>query len=231
MHKAIGVALACLILGGLGYWLYTRDAATQPPGGNTPPFATSTVSADTESLSETEEDYIIDLQYPRFGIAPIDEYIESEMRGSAQALRAQALADKPASQGFRPYELVSIVDATYRGTDVTSARLVLSQDFGGAHPLPIIVTYTFHTDTGAELALGEALDLVGLSLSEVAARSKQELAAQLGDDIIAPEGADPIPENYQAFFVDADSVTFIFQPYQVGPYAAGAPEVEFARVR
>ena len=51
----------------------------------------------------------------------------------------------------------------------------------------------------------------------------------LGNALFA-DGALPKPENYQTFVVGADSVTFIFQEYQVAPYAAGPQEVSLPRV-
>ena len=59
----------------------------------------------------------------------------------------------------------------------------------------------------------------------------QQLKVILGEDIIAPEGADPKPENYNVFLVGKDKVTFIFNNYQVAPYAAGHQEVWFSRVK
>ena len=81
------------------------------------------------------------------------------------------------------------------------------------------------------MTLGDALSLIGLSLEEMAAGAKRQLNERYSEMLIAPEGADALAENYSTFTISASAVTFIFQPYQVTAYAAGAPEVTFERVR
>ena len=44
-------------------------------------------------------------------------------------------------------------------------------------------------------------------------------------DADGPQGAGPLPENYQDWLLTPDALVFIFEPYQVAAYAAGPQRV------
>jgi hypothetical protein len=224
----IAIGLVLLAAAYFGYVYFTGDE-TPLPAGDSAAQVSQQVEVTKETISESSDEYTINIEYPQFGIPTADVYIEEAMRESADAIIAQAATDTPVAQGFRKYELFGTTQSTYVGEDLVSARVVLSQDFGGAHPLPIVTTYNFYRSTGALITLEDVLGMIGKTLDQVAGESLVQLNAQLGADIIAPEGASADAANYQTFVIDGSSVTFIFQPYQVAPYAAGAPEVPFPR--
>lgn len=89
----------------------------------------------------------------------------------------------------------------------------------------------FDRATGKELSLDDALTLTGLTLQQVSDGARGQLQAKLGQDFIFPDGASPSPDNFSAFVVTPNAVTFIFQEYQVGPYSVGAQEASFPRVK
>lgn len=219
------VAIVVIVL--LALVMITRAPASgTPPVSATPAVATSTITASTTN-------YTVEAAYPQFGIPAIDEKIKGVVENAAQSLESQATADQPAKNGYPIYDFTSSFDSAYIGPDLVSVRLALAQYTGGAHEQPVIVGATFHRDTGALVALDEALALTGMDLQQLASSSKAQLAKDPNTqptDIWA-SGSDPSPENYSTFLIDKDSVTFIFQPYQVAPFAAGAPEVTFPRVK
>ena len=190
-----------------------------------------TVPTTIRTLQEEATEYSIHIEYPEFGIPVIDTVVQDAMVESAGAFKEQAVHDTPVLRGLRQYELFGTVASTYAGPDVVSARIVLSQDFGGAHPLPVIVTFNFDRASGRALTLDDALAMTGLSLETLASGALSQLAGSLGEEVIFLQGAEGKVENYQTFVFDERTITFIFQPYQVAPYAAGAPEVSFVRVR
>ncbi|HEY4488537.1 MAG TPA: RsiV family protein [Candidatus Paceibacterota bacterium] len=189
----------------------------------------SPLEISTRSIVEEGDHHSILVRYPSFGLNEFDNAIDIAVQELAKEVRDQATEDKPGTQGFRKYELVGGYEDTYADATHASVRLQLSEDFGGAHPLAIIRAFNFDRQLQKVMGLDDALALIGLSLEQVAAEAKRELDRQLGDDVISPEGADPKPENYQTFLLSESAITFIFQPYQVAPYAAGAPEVSFPR--
>ncbi|HEY4524964.1 MAG TPA: RsiV family protein [Candidatus Paceibacterota bacterium] len=230
MSKVLSL-IVLIALGAGGYWLmtnYTFESLSPIESGAE---SAQAVSVRDAQLIEEDEEYIINVTYPQFGVPVVDLAIEGAVQASAKSVRDEAIKANPVAEGFRKYELFGTTQGTYVGPDVISARLVLAQDFGGAHPLPIILSFNFFRENGEEVTLGDALSLIGLSLEEMAAGAKRQLNERYSEMLIAPEGADALAENYSTFTISASAVTFIFQPYQLTAYAAGAPEVTFERVR
>lgn len=228
MRNAI-IAIIIIILAAIAYVVYT--GAQPQSGGADTGSASTTVTVSTSTLSESTPDFTIDAKYPQFGIPAIDMQIATTVAQFADALKAQAATDSPSTNGFRPYAFYGSYDDVYIGDKYISARLLLAQDTGGAHPLPVVVGLDFDRTTGTALGPQDALSLIGMSLDELASSTKAKLTEQLGDSFMFQEGADPSYKNYETFVIDKKNVTFVFQPYQVAAYAVGAPEVSFPRVK
>ncbi len=226
MNKALVIAAVLVVLGG-GYALYkglTRLPAVSQilPGVQ---VATATEREDTDT-------YTVDAKYPQFGIASIDADIKAAVEGAVTEFKNDTAAGPPPpDSAVTQYEFQSMFDSAYVSAGVVSAKLIVSTYTGGAHRNAVIYGLNYDRETGNQLTLDDALSMIGLSLEKVAETAKAELTAKLGADIIAPEGTDPTPENYSTFVVSPDQVTFIFQVYQVAPYAAGPQEISFARAR
>ncbi|MCE9541802.1 DUF3298 and DUF4163 domain-containing protein [Candidatus Kaiserbacteria bacterium] len=228
MKRILYAAVVIIVLALVAYFFLTRSAiAPVQETGQAPTPQAVTVS--TSTLAEEGTDYSVHAEYPQFGISAIDEQIRSAVAAGADELKKQAATDTPVSHGFRKYEFIGTFSDVYTGPEFISVREVVAQDTGGAHPLPVMLGLSFNRATGKMLTLDDALALTGLTLAQVAEQSKAQLSAKLGSDIIAPEGFEANPDNYSAFVVHENNVIFIFQPYQVAPYSAGAPETVFAR--
>ncbi len=225
MNRALIIAAIIVVLGG-GYALYkglTRIPAVSQilPG----------VQVATATERESTDTYTVEAKYPQFGIAAIDTHIKAVVEGAMTEFKNDTAAGPPPpDSAVSQYEFQSMFDSAYVGPDVVSAKLVVSTYMGGAHGNAVILGLNYDRETGAELTLDDALAMIGLTLEEVAERARAELSAKLGADLISPDGANPTAENYSTFTVGPDSITFVFQTYQVAPYAAGVQEVSFARV-
>ena len=226
MNKALIIAAILVVLGG-GYALY-KGLTRLPSVSHILPG----VQVATATERENTDTYTIDVKYPQFGIASIDADIKAAVEGAVTEFKNDSNAGPPPpDSAVTQYEFQSMFDSAYVGADVVSAKLVVSTYMGGAHPNAAIYGLNYDRETGNQLTLDDALSMIGLSLEEVAERAKAELSTKLGTDIIAPEGADPTVENYSTFIVSPDQATFIFQVYQIAPYAAGPQEVSFPRVK
>lgn len=222
------IVLIIIVLLTLGYAV-VRSPAEQ---NNTVQNSTSTVVSVSTSTIQTETaDYTVNADYPQFGIPAVDAAIKNVIVESMDSLTTLATKDQPAKNDFPKYAFDSTFTSPYVSDDIVSVRIVTSMYTGGAHGMPSVFGMNFDRRTGRELAQDDALRMIGLSLEQIAAEAKRQLTEKYGGDIIAPEGADATPDNYQAFYITKDSVVFIFQPYQVTPYAAGAPEVSFPRTQ
>jgi len=224
----LGVLLVILVLILAILWPHIQIFAPSAAAPSSPQIvvATSTITASTS-------EYTVDSNYPQFGIPAIDTQIKTWVQNGIDDLESQANNDQPAENNFPLYSFTSQFSRAYVGDDYISVELVLSDYTGGAHELPVIVGATFNRSTGLPVTLDEALALTGKTLEQVAQEAKAQLAQ---DPDTQPtdmwsSGSDPVPNNYQTFLVTADSVIFIFQPYQVAPYSAGAPEISISRIK
>jgi hypothetical protein len=180
------------------------------------------------ALREETPEYSIDIEYPQTGFAS-DERVRYIAETAARELRDYAEQFPPGELSPGPYSLTSSIPSIYVSPEFVSIRFVLHSYTGGAHGGSVIHGFNNHRDDGAEVSLEDALSLVGLSLEAVANGVNEELTTRLGSSFFE-DGALPVPENYETFVIDGDNVTFIFQEYQVGPYAVGPQEVAFPRV-
>ena len=226
MNRFLGFTALIVLVGGALFFLFINGPV---PEAEEAPSAAVT----TRTIDEDTDQYRIDVEYPHFNIAAFDAATAAAITKIADEVRVQSAEDVPVDEGFRKYELLGNIDKTYLDEKIASARVTLGQDFGGAHPLPVVLTFNYDRESGREIDLAGALELVGMTLEEVAVGAKEQLNENqnYSDMLIAPEGAEAKAENYRTFFVDGENVTFVFQAYQVAAYAAGTPEVSFPRVK
>lgn len=221
MRYALWIVLAFLSgIIAFGVWQYMYVAPVATDRG-----ATNEAKISEKKITQETSDLKIDITYPQFGIDSIDREIQAYVTDIADQFVIDTEGERVTSA---KYELFSVYDSVYIGPDIVSARLAISSYMGGAHPNTGIVGMNFDVKSGKRLTTDDALQLVGLSLTEIAGKSGQELASKLGNAFF-PEGAEAKPENYETFLVDQNAVTFIFQAYQVGPYSSGLQEVSFKR--
>lgn len=97
---------------------------------------------------------------------------------------------------------------------------------GGAHGLEVTHTINFDKN-GIRLSVGDLFTngMDGLKTIAPYVQGQLNKLAISDKDWIA-EGAAPSVQNYQNFLVTEDGITFMFDPYQVAPYAAGAQQVD-----
>ena len=218
--------LVLIILGSIAYVIYARapriPAAVAPTVGGTQ-MMVATVFDDTAT-------YHIEVRYPQFGIPSVDEKIKAAVDTALTEFRAypaNPLAGQALESATPKNEFTGSFDAVYVGPEVVSVELLLSEYTGGAHPNTAVVSVNIDLKTGSEITLDDALARIGRTLPQVATQSLAQLKAAVGEDIIFPEGAGANPDNYGTFLIGTSTVTFVFQNYQVAPYAAGIQKVSF----
>ena|SRR3989344_128036 len=229
MNRILGYILALAVLSGIAYGIYIL--VPRGPALSTVPVTDT--SSGTEMKAEvvygSTDTYRIEVRYPQFGIPAVDEKIKAVVDKAVAEFKTYPA--NPPDSAVAQNELTGSFDSTYVGADVVSVALSLSEYTGGAHPNTVIIGINVDRATGKELLLDDALAMIGKTLPQIAEESLVALKAQLGDNIISPEGANPTPENYSVFLVSKDKVTFVFNNYQVAPYAAGQQHVWFKRVK
>ncbi len=225
MRKPLLALVAIIALGAGAYLLLTnRPEQTAHTATSTP---TQQLSLTTATIKEDADLYSIDIEYPHFNNPAIDATIDGLVRRGVAEFKADAVAtDHPPTT---KYELTGRFDTPYMDDDVASARLLLSHYTGGAHPNTIVYGLNYDSKTGAVYVLDDALRLTGLTLQQLSVESLRQLNEKAADEIQFPGGAEPRVENYGAFVIGEDDVTFFFQQYQVAAYAAGILKVTVPR--
>lgn len=181
--------------------------------------------ARTETISETTDAYTIDMKYPQFDVPVVDTKIKQGVDAFIEEFKKEAAEKKPSEA---KYELSSSFAGTYVDNEIISTRLTVSRFTGGAHPNSFIYGLNYAKDTGKEIGLKSVLALIGATLTQVSEHSSAQLKEKLGDSFI-PAGASAKEENFWMYSINDKGVTFIFNEYQVAPYAAGPQRVSFAR--
>jgi hypothetical protein len=218
---SIGIVILVIALGILAWQWFAPDMFS-PGGEESRTYVEGEVRK--EVILEEADQYTIDVDYPQFGIEKIDEQVVQGVNFLIDEFKTEA---QNAPEGVR-YELLSIFDGAYVDEKIVSARLSVSSYTGGAHPVTTIYGLNFDRVTEKELTLSDALKLINATLAQVAESATNQLSEGLGESFFK-EGAEANVDNYSTFSISKDAVTFIFDEYQVAPYAAGPQGVSFAR--
>jgi hypothetical protein len=151
----------------------------------------------------------------------------SDVRKQMLSLTAEDLKLQP--KGVNTYLEINY-DIDYADNDLIGVRFVESSFTGGAHPNSSFFTITYDLKNGRELKLAELFKPGAKYLQAVSAYAIKDLQGRkmpdsdenmgLAQDIFA-EGAMAKAENYRNWIITKKGLMFSFDPYQVGPYAAG----------
>jgi hypothetical protein len=216
------------IIGGLTLILLGAVFVFEPHTAKNVPTPIATLRVATSTIEEHTDAYDIDAQYPQFGAPGIDAQIAADMGGAVDELKAAPTVEHGMSVAKNSF--TGRFEDVYIGSDYVSVSLILSQYTGGAHPMTIVSGRAYDRTTGKRLELADVLALTGETVADISASSTAVFAKQFSDAFFA-EGADTNPENYSSFVVSKDAVTFIFQQYQVAPYAYGPQRFTVSRVK
>jgi hypothetical protein len=228
--KRLIIILFVLVAVSLAYFFITRNTPSpgeettmipsdvQNQGATVPPIAQMT----TEHL-ETEY-AVVDMSYPvpRSSVKEYTEIFEfiNEARADFESSFDDAQVKKWITDRGEKYNF------TLNTTVATSSKTVtyileLYKETGGAHGGTIVRTFTY--DANKKLVtLDDIFD--GAYLEKISVLARTYLSKKLGEDTVPQmlaEGTAPTPDNYSAWILSDDSITFIFQQYQVGPYVIG----------
>jgi len=207
---ALGVAL---------FFLRWQAPVTEP--------ASQAGEVSTSTIAESTSAYDVEASYPVFGVPILDAKIKETVDNGIADITAIPLDDSRAD--FKN-EFNSTFDSVYRGDDIISVRLLLSQYSGGAHGLSTAIGINYDIKNEKFLTLDDALAMTGETLQGLSESASSALASEYGS-VQFPEGLEPRPENFAAFTIGKDSINFTFQEYQVEAYAAGMPQFSVPRIK
>jgi hypothetical protein len=181
--------------------------------------------------------YEIAAQYPQFsgGSNPNFEKFNQLVRGIVTKEVSQFKKDVQPEEGEERPEgsMGSDISIGYEVAlaqdDLVSVQFDVGSYFqGAAHPNSYTEVVNYDLKTGKQLNLSDLFKPGSKFLQVIATyaiadlkKQSQEKGSELPDDLIQ-SGAGASPKNYRSWKITRTGLGINFDPYQVGPYAAGA---------
>ncbi len=176
---------------------------------------------------------------------PLLRAVEAQLAQMRDEFIGQALAAK--EEGFefdQPWALELTVESALQTESLLHLKLSGYQYSGGAHGMPLLGSFTYLPQSSALMRIEDwfADDAVWSAISDAAVAGLSGQLEQFGfnpGEEVEPAvlewiqtGASADPANFAHYgpLLDAEAkiraFVITFQPYQVGPYAIGTPQVE-----
>lgn len=112
--------------------------------------------------------------------------------------------------------------------------LVVSKNyyvFQTAHPAHIIETFLYDLDQQKVLGLADIFSDTKKALAYVSVHSKEQIRSDLketnNEDSLDEGGLEPVEANFNRYSINNEVIRFIFEEYQILPYAFGVQETIF----
>lgn len=188
------------------------------------------VSIKTIYLKETHKFFDVDFQYPQLickdaeRVRKANWLIKSMAVSSYKRLKDDMPKTAEDAQGLPRCYVRGGYSVTFPSSDLVCVRLDMSEQSGGVHPNHGVSTVVCDLTQAKAMTLedifGQDVDLETISdlcRRELYRTIDSPVGAVDENGLLAEEG------NFATFTVGAKGIEFIFQPYQVAPYALGTP--------
>ncbi|HYP50617.1 MAG TPA: DUF3298 domain-containing protein [Pyrinomonadaceae bacterium] len=214
-------------------------------------FSSPAAQINTKTVSESNKPkrFNVNVEYPELVSLPnaagfnalARKLATQPIAGFKKDMLAQTAEDlKYLPEGMSNYMEIGY-SVEYADEDLISVNFINSLYTGGAHPNHYYSTLTYDLKNGREIKLAELFKPGAKYLDKIAEYSIADLRSRsdesgeslgLATDMWA-EGAAPTAENYEAWNITKKGLMITFDPYQVGPYAAGPQTVivPFAKLK
>lgn len=206
----------------------------------------SSLKVVSDKINKTEATYTLDLEIPQVkGLS--DETIQKDINDRLQKMATDLQTE------FQK-EIAGIVvdkDSTKSGLNldynvVTLSEKLISLDIeaspytsGAAHPNHFAMPFTYDIETKKVITLTDLFNtkekylerLSELSIAQLIAESKKKGTYYEAKVDMIRQGAAPTAEDFRNFTIANGTIIFIFDPYQVGPYAEGTQTITLSRAQ
>lgn len=229
-HKLIGYGFALVVLAGLiGYAVthpltpYDTLPVTGPYTENAPYYqiaASYPTSPVIATKSGTTADTVALTSIRSFVLNTIKEF---KKNGNFDNLSAEDITMMGFDKGRK--QVLQITYAVAPAPRTVSYIFTVYEDTLGAHGNTNFKIFTFDTETGERLSLGDLFTSGSEYLAELSRLSRAKLPGVTGsvsDKSFIEAGTAPEEQNFAHFLFDKGDLVLLFPPYQVAPYAAGA---------
>lgn len=196
------------------------------------------------SISQTDDFYNIQVEYPQFGdiAADLNNQISSLITGEivrfkkiakdnwdariATASPSQTVPENPAA----PFDFIANWKPGQLNKKYLSFVINIYYFSGGAHGLNEVYAFNYDIVQKKEITINDFLGNLPQALQELSQIAAQQVTSQLQssgvqiDDVLTPmikQGTKPTLKNYHNFNFNYNSLTIYFQQYQVAPGYVG----------
>lgn len=230
MKKVTFIILA-ILLGIVVYFSFFSKKVEAPHQDNLQPEQINILNVIESKKQIVKEGYEIDFKFPVTGkdktdseIGKVVDKVISSFEEDAKNFLLTPLPNQ------RNYTLFANYEARL-GSEYDTFVFLISIDFGGAHPNHYYTTITFDKDENV-LSLQDVLVReVGISnfLPKISELSRDIISKRLGENTnveMLNAGTEPNFDNFRNFYIDGESIVFLFEPYAVAPYAYSTQEAK-----
>lgn len=194
----------------------------------------------TETIKESSKDkrYDIDVSYPAMAersaaAGAFNKIVKDHVMVYVSEFRGYSDEMTDEDRKFLPDGVNYTLDLGYTvehaGDEYISISFGRSTYTGGAHPNHWTTTVNFDRKEMKEIALADLFKPNSGWLKKISDLAIADLTKQMDDfadeDWIG-RGAGPDADNFRSWAITDKGLKFFFDPYQVGPYAAGPFETE-----
>lgn len=228
--KKIAFSFLVFVLIVLGVWFYTFSRSSGSSIGSTSLLQNKGIDLGivTQQKQEESDFFVVDIAYPQTGFEKIDDVLEESLTSEVDQLKELVGESEDFISEFGiPYSLLGDYNVTRNDDRILSIRLDLYLYTGGAHGNGSTWTFVFDKEQDVLLTLQDLFNASTDYIAFLSNRSIEELSQREMLDNLEwlREGAGEDAFNFTNFILTETDFVIIFDAYQVGPYAAGSPEV------
>lgn len=220
--------IAVIVIGWIVFTQYNPATPIIRTSDNTQVEPTwPSVAVDTKIISDENQYYTIEASYPVTNDVTINDKFKAFVEDTIAAFKEDTswVMDPNIDSASEGSLSLSIEYKEERSAIADNYVFSISTYTGGAHGLQVTRTFAFD-QYGAPITLTDLFTNPDGGLKAVATFVQSEITKKkISDAEWIKEGAAAIPDNYQNFVIGDSGLTFIFDAYQVAPYAAGTQKI------
>ena len=237
-HKKLLISAGVILLAGIVAWFILKDKQPVQEVSttvNTENPAATDSAQETKKIAVLQEEtyYRIEAYYPETHNARANnmfkEFVAEQIKQFKQDTGVENITQSQARDlGLAPDRKYTLSVNYESSTSTRAYNYIFSVgiDSGGAHPNNFNQTFVFAATNGDQIKLAELFQPGTGYISVISKYVQAELKKrEFADSEWIEEGASAKEENFQNFVIKNEGIEFIFDPYQVAPYAAGVQRV------
>ncbi|WP_294447944.1 DUF3298 and DUF4163 domain-containing protein [uncultured Mailhella sp.] len=199
-------------------------------------LAAHAASAEEPALStytEQSSDLSIKASWPRFGLARPDRESDDLVRRCVDNFREEAgqylkelQVMKEQSPDMPDYVFEMDLEGSMHGNGKVTGMLWKAYQYtGGAHGNLLVFSRNYVSSDGKPVGLHDIFRKPEKALALMSELTRKKLLEQELPWDMVEGGTTPEEENFNTFLLEENGLTVYFNPYQVGPWAAGVVTV------